>query len=83
VVENITTTYNKGIKKSIQINNYFIDLDTTILEYINLRTRDYITDIIDDIPSNFVSITDDEEFNIYLTDTFEDEPNNPNVFEEE
>ena len=61
----------------------FIDLDYTILEYINLRTRDYITDILDEVPSGFIQPTDDEEFNIYLNDTFSDEDDDFNLFEED
>ena len=36
------------------------------LEYINLRTRDYITDILDEVSSGFIQPTDDEEFNICI-----------------
>jgi hypothetical protein len=53
------------------------------LEYINLRTRDYITDILDEVSSGFIQPTDDEEFNIYLTDNFDDEDDDFNLFEEE
>ena len=53
------------------------------IEYINLRTRDYITDILDEVSSGLIQPTDDEEFNIYLTDTFDDEDDDFNLFEEE
>lgn len=83
VVQKNTTTTTGNIRSTIHNNTYFIDLDTTILEYINLRTRDYITDILDEVSSGFIQSTDDEEFNIYLTDNFDDEEDNFNLFEED
>ena len=78
------TSIMEGTKKITVHSSYFlIDLDTTILEYINLRTLDYITDILDEISSGFIQPTDDEEFNIYLTDNFDDEDDEFNLFEED
>ena len=55
------TSIIEGIKKITVHSSFFlIDLDTTILEYINLRTRDYITDILDEVSSGFIQPTDDE-----------------------
>jgi hypothetical protein len=72
VIENITK--NDG-RKSIRINNYFIDLDNTIIELLNLTSRDYFDDIVNGVPSTFSEDTnfkenddensdDEEEFEI-------------------
>jgi len=61
VVEKISTIYEKNIKKSIQINTYFIDLDNTIIELLNLTSRDYFDDIIDEVHNSFIDDLDDDE----------------------
>jgi len=45
VVEN----FSKDDRKCIRQNTYFIDLDNTIIELLNLTTRDYFDDIVDDV----------------------------------
>ena len=49
-----------NVPKTNHENVYFIDLDECILELLNFTTRDYIDDILDNIPSSFEGFSDDE-----------------------
>jgi len=63
VIDNITTIYEQNIKKTIHNNTYLIDLDNTIIELLNLTSRDYFDDIMNGVPSNFSDAYDDEKSN--------------------
>jgi len=65
VVEKFTTINENNIRKSIQINNYLIDLDNCILELLNLATRDYFDDIVDGVSSSFNEVQYDKEKSNY------------------
>jgi len=61
VVENIMKDDNR---KSMRGNTYVIDLDITIIELLNLSTRDYFDDIVNGVSSNFnENVYDDEKSN--------------------
>ena len=65
-------------RKTVQVNTYFVDLDTSIIELLNNTSRDYADDIIDGVPSNYNEFNDDEELN-----TNEDNPINQSDNESE
>ena len=59
VVQNIF----RDITKTNYENIYFIDLDNTIIELLNLNSRDYFDDIIDGVQSSFSEDYNFEENN--------------------
>ena len=49
-------------ENNVNYNNiYFVDLDNTIIELLNLNSRDYFDDIIDGVPSSFSEDSNFEE----------------------
>jgi len=70
VERNDTTSIINNNKQTIHTNIYFIDLDNTIIELLNLTSRDYFDDIVDGVPSSFIedcydeNSSDDEEIEI-------------------
>jgi hypothetical protein len=63
IKQTVTTEYNNNKKISQRINSYFIDLDISIIELLNITSRDYIQDIIDEaiITDTEGDIDDDNE----------------------
>ena len=68
----VVESFSKEDNKSIRRNTYFIDLDNTIIDLLNLTSRDYFDDIIDGVSTTFNednyndenSSDDEEEFEI-------------------